>query len=393
MSPKRKAKPSNRDVQMAGTSNQLEAESQGLIQPSASPQHPQTANDEVLHLIINALGQVTHAVNSPSTVGVPLRTPSVEPLSPIQGFPTLQRSVGVQTSPEPPSSAQRSIGIQSSGRPSQSAQPSSSAQLSSSAQPGVDAQNPDQAATSASNEVFVLYIEAGCGGTFVKGHASDARGGIPMGDVRYIGFDNCINELGVHFDIGTNRCFCCRLVLNPWFSPDDKIHSRFYDTIREQIIARFNWEAETYGCDVSDVNLRSIYLTSCHSDFNESTAFGCNNCTIVESCVSEFLGRDQPFGAARCEREELPGFVTEPGTGGGNIEEVWYTDFDDSGRPTQESNRLRIHSCSSFGGGSRRMDLCTPVRSQATQRHKTAGSHTVILKLFFFSECDSVKSC
>lgn len=188
---------------------------------------------------------------------------------------------------------------------------------SASAQPQTDYQQPGQPSASSSNPVLVYSLEPGTGGTFVLGFDEKRQGGIIMGDVRYTGFEQCNTELGVYFSIGTDRCFCARIMVLPWANPTyDNIPRRYHDVIVHRLMWKLEEEATRNGWKYSDVNVDSLRMLSSHRARENPNAT--NGVDLAADAVLRFLN-----GANGPEDEIIynimsnlgcsHGYITEPG--------------------------------------------------------------------------------
>ena len=293
MAPKRKL--TTDDIQTSTTSNEPDVALPDPSRPPTSMQQRPTEDPESAHPIINALGRQRRGGRPVQTVAALLPVDAGESAGPADGV--TDRVNDTRTPAERAAAAQ--AGIESADMYTRCA----------------DASN-------------VIRIRAG---TFVRcrGEEGEGEGGIPMRGIKFVGFDHCHDELGVYFEIGTNRCFCARMAMAPWSSPHDEVPSEYHDAIINIIANELRKISQIDGWNVSDVIQNSLYLTSGHCPGLRSLD-SLSHCDLAAVAVLRFLGRDAKPRIPQSPQFDKHGFVGEPGTGRGNIEKARWTDCDDN---------------------------------------------------------------
>lgn len=150
---------------------------------------------------------------------------------------------------------------------------------------------------------LIIRVEPGTGGTFVVGHST---GGHPLGDVKFIGVEQCLEELGVYFEIGSNRCFCARIAFVPWFLAGQRVDDAEGDILHDHVVNRLRTEAATKGWQVKDVELNTLVMICPHAD---KTRVDNSAPLIAAAAIANFLNVDQVNVTTTSH-----GFIREPGS-------------------------------------------------------------------------------
>lgn len=163
----------------------------------------------------------------------------------------------------------------------------------------------------------IYVVECGTGGTFQEEVKENSHA---LGDIRYIGTEQCIETVGVYFEIDGGRCFCANIAF-PEFNATTKLDSVDRRDLSNQVTTQLTFEAESAGWTVDMVSVETLTITCAHYDSEASKS---TIVAVVAHAVYRFLDINESVVW------NGHGFVREPGIRSITKELLWDEEKDEA---------------------------------------------------------------